>query len=71
MKQKSFAFNPSGAKMTQLEKSARFATLLAVTLELQQAIQALATGQVEPQDEQAIAHMIVAFIETTYQPAEA
>ncbi len=57
--------------MTQLEKSARFATLLAVTLELQQAIQALATGQVEPQDEQAIAHMIVAFIETTYQPAEA
>ena len=57
--------------MTQLEKSARFATLLAVTLELQQAIQALATGQVEPQDEQAIAQMIVAFIETTYQPAEA
>ena len=57
--------------MTQLEKSARFATLLAVTLELQQAFQALATGQVEPQDEQAIAQMIVTFIETTYQPAEA
>ena len=47
MKQKSFAFNPSGANMTQLEKSTRFATLLAVTLELQQAIEALAAGQVE------------------------
>ena len=57
--------------MTTLEKSQQFAALLAVTLELQQALNALATGQVPAEEQQQIAHTIVTFIESTFQPAEA
>ena len=74
MKQKSFAFQPfltSEQNMTHLEKSQRFAALLVVTLELQQALNALSTGQVPSEEQEQIAHTIVTFIESTFTPAEA
>ena len=57
--------------MTTLEKSQQFATLLAVTIQLQQALDALAAGDVQEGDEDTIAQMIMSFVELTYQPAEA
>ncbi len=57
--------------MTTLEKSQQFATLLAVTLQLQEALNALAAGEIAETEEQNVAHLIVSFVETTYQPAEA
>ena len=57
--------------MTHLEKSQQLATLLAVTLELQQALNALAAGQVPVEEQQQIALTIVTFIEVTFTPAEA
>ena len=73
MKRNSFNFQPitRSVNMTTLEKSQQFATLLAVTLQLQEALNALATGEVAETEEQNIAHLIVSFVETTYQPAEA
>ena len=73
MKQNSFNFQSPirSVNMTTLEKSQQFATLLAVTLQLQEALNALAAGEVAETEEQNIAHLIVSFVETTYQPAEA
>ena len=74
MKQKSFAFIPfthSEQNMTHLEKSQRFAALLVVTIELQQALNALSTGQVPTEERQQITQTIVTFIESTFTPAEA
>ena len=57
--------------MTTLEKSQQFATLLAATIQLQQALEALAAGLVEEGEEQTIANIIVSFVETSFTPAEA
>jgi len=57
--------------MTHLQKSQRFAALLAVTIELQQALNALSTGQVPTEERQQITQTIVTFIESTFTPAEA
>jgi hypothetical protein len=65
------SFTHSEQNMTTLEKSHQFAALLAVTLELQQALNALATGQVPAEEQQQIALTIVTFIESTFIPAEA
>ena len=73
MKQNSYKLSTQArsVNMTTLEKSQQFATLLAVTLQLQEALNALAAGEIAETEEQNVAHLIVSFVETTYQPAEA
>jgi len=57
--------------MTTLEKSQQFATLLAVTIQLQQALNALAAGDVQEGEAEAVASMLMSVVETAFQPAEA
>ena len=57
--------------MTTLEKSQQFATLLAVTIQLQQALNALASGNVQEGEEEAVACLLMSVVETAFQPAEA